>query len=55
MEIAKFKYVRSTKRWNLYWMRQDLKWHSYEPLPDSATIEKLVAEVDRDPYGAFFG
>jgi len=55
MGIAKFKYVRSAKRWNLYWMRQDLKWHLYGPLSESRTIEKLVAEVDGDPYGAFFG
>ena len=55
MEIAKFRYVRATERWKLYWVRQDLKWQAYEPLPESATIEQLVAEVDRDPCGAFFG
>jgi hypothetical protein len=55
MPVAKFLYVRTTKKWKLYWMRQDLKWHLYEPLAESATIEKLVAEVDKDPHGAFFG
>ena len=53
--IAKFKYVKRTQKWHLYWMRQDLKWHLYEPLSVSRTIEKLVAEVERDPHGAFFG
>jgi hypothetical protein len=53
--IAKFLYIRTTKKWWLYWMRQDLKWHLYEPLPESTTIETLVAEVDKDPHGAFFG
>jgi hypothetical protein len=53
--IAKLLYTKSTKKWKLFWMRSDLKWHRYEPLPESPTIEKLVAEVDRDPHGAFFG
>lgn len=53
--IAKFKYTRKQNVWTLYWMRQDLKWHLYEPFSESTTIERLVAEVDKDPYGAFFG
>jgi hypothetical protein len=53
--IAKFLYSRTTKKWNLYWMRQDLKWHLYEPLSESTTIEALVEEVDKDPHGAFWG
>jgi len=55
MGIAKFKYVRRIVKWKLYWMRQDLKWHSYEPFPASTRPESLVAEVDKDPHGAFFG
>lgn len=55
MGIAKFKYVRRIVKWKLYWMRQDLKWHSYEPFPASTRLESLVAEVDKDPHGAFFG
>jgi len=53
--VAKFKYIRNQNIWKLYWMRQDLKWHLYEPLPESTTIEMLVVEVDKDPHGAFFG
>lgn len=36
-------------------MRKDLKWHLYEPLSESTRLEALVEEVDKDPYGAFFG
>jgi hypothetical protein len=53
--VAKFIYARTTRKWKLYWMRQDLKWHLYEPLPESTTIDRLVVEVDKDPHGAFFG
>jgi len=53
--IAKFLYSRTGKKWKLYWMRKDLKWHLYEPLSESTRIETLVEEVDSDPYGAFWG
>jgi len=58
MGVAKFKYDRKKQTWKLYWMRRDLKWHLYDPSPgasESRSIEPLVAEVERDPYGAFFG
>ena len=55
MGIAKFLYARTTRKWKLYWMKQDLKWHLYEPLSESTTIDRLVAEVDKDSHGAFFG
>ncbi len=55
MPIAKFKYVRTQKKWKLYWMRRDRKWHLYETDTETNRLEELVAEVDRDPYGAFFG
>ena len=53
--IAKFKYIKNQNVWKLYSMRQDLKWHLYEPFPESTTIERLIAEVDKDLHGAFFG
>jgi len=53
--VAKLKFVRTHGEWQLLWRRQDLKWHSYEMLPSSRKLEQLVAEVDRDPYGCFFG
>ncbi len=53
--VAKFLYTRTTKKWKLYWMRKDLKWHLYKPVPESTRIEKLVEEVDEDPYSTFFG
>ena len=53
--IAKFKYNRTRNVWKLYWMRADLKWHLYEPLLESRTINRLFAEVDKDPHGTFIG
>lgn len=53
--IAKAKWVGARKVWRLYWMRADMKWHSYEPLPESSSIGRLLAEVNTDPHCCFFG
>jgi hypothetical protein len=53
--IARFRFSRAGGRWTLFWMRQDLKWHCYVPQPPSVDLASLVAVVEADEYGAFFG
>ena len=53
--IAKATYVRTQNVWKVYWMRRDLKWHSYEPFPETKLFEAFLAVVERDEYGCFFG
>ena len=53
--FAKIKYVKSQKRWKLYWMRASGKWQSYEPFPDSNNLEILLSIIDEDSYGCFKG
>jgi hypothetical protein len=53
--IAKLKYIRSAGEWRLFWRHGSGLWQSYEALPDSPDLAVLVAEIDRDPNGCFFG
>ena len=53
--IARAKWVATRKRWRLYWMRADMKWHSYEPMPEAATMAAVLSEIRRDPHCCFFG
>ena len=53
--VAKSTFVQSRNAWKLYWMRQDLKWHSYEPNPYFKSIEEVIEVVDRDEMCCFFG
>jgi len=55
MGVARFRFFRSRGEWQLYWMRQDLKWHRYDPAEPTADLAALVAVVEADEYGAFFG
>ncbi len=52
--IAKATYVGTQEHWKIYWLRQDLKWHRYEPLPEVNKIEAFLAELAQDPYGCFW-
>lgn len=53
--VAKATAVKSRKEWKLYWMRADRKWHSYEPLAHTKSLETLLDEINQDPYGCFWG
>lgn len=53
--VAKATYVRTVRRWRVFWMRHDMKWHSYRPTPDVATIEEFVELVNEDRNSCFFG
>ena len=53
--VAKATYVKSKKIWKVYWMRQDLKWHSYSVAPEVRHIEDFLSLVAEDENGCFFG
>jgi len=53
--VAKLKFNRATGRWRLLWQRADMKWHAYKARSVRGELSKLVAEIDEDPYGCFFG
>ena len=53
--VARMKYVRTKEQWVLYWMRRDLKWHSYEPDSVHSTLQSALKTVNTDAYCCFFG
>ena len=55
LPCAKLKFVRSQNVWKLFWQRANMKWHAYGPLKSSRNLTELIAEIDTDPYGCFFG
>ena len=55
ISVAKATYIKSKKKWKLYWMRSDLKWHRYEPLSDTKSLQDVLKEIGEDPYCCFWG
>jgi hypothetical protein len=53
--VAKATYIKSRAVWKVYWMRADLKWHSYPPTPTVGTVEKFLSLVEEDKHACFFG
>lgn len=53
--VAKTTWVKTQQIWKIYWMRADLKWHSYQPSPEVKTISEFIQIVDEDKHGCFWG
>lgn len=53
--FAKATFVKKSRTWKIYWMRQDLKWYCYEPVPDAGTLEEVLSVVSEDALGCFRG
>jgi Protein of unknown function (DUF3024) len=53
--VAKATLVRTKNLWKVFWMRQDLKWHGYEPCAQVQTLDAFLEVVDRDAHCCFFG
>jgi len=53
--FAKTTFVKKSKTWKIYWKRQDLKWHGYEPAPEVANLEDFLSIVSEDAFACFRG
>lgn len=53
--FAKFRFIKSSELWHIYWMRQSGKWHAYEQAPIACSLDEALDVVDTDTYGCFFG
>ena len=53
--VAKATFVRTQSVWRIYWQRADLKWHTYEPVPEVPTLPAFLMVVEEDPYACFWG
>lgn len=53
--FAKATFARTKNHWRIFWMRSDLKWHGYEPVPFAKTIDQFMLVVAQDEYHCFFG
>ena len=54
-DYAKATFVKNKNIWKVYWLRADLKWHSYKPKPTVKNLAEFLALVDEDEYSCFKG
>lgn len=53
--FAKTTFVKTKNKWNVFWMRADLKWHSYPPKPTVENLRAFIKLVEKDEHHCFFG
>jgi len=53
--IARFRYRVAEGDWTIDWRDAHGKWHDYKPHPGSKAFSRVLAEVDQDPTGIFWG
>jgi len=54
-EIAQLRRDPERGTWSLHWRSSDERWHAYEEIKSSSDIRPLLAEIDADPTGIFWG
>ncbi len=55
MPIAQMRYEPRTGKWTLYCADRNDRWHKYMGVTPTNEINKILAEIDRDPTGIFWG
>jgi len=55
MAVAQMRYDNKTGEWTLYCADRNDKWHKYLDFNPTKNIDKLLAEIDKDPTGIFWG
>lgn len=53
--VAKTTFVKTKNHWKVFWMRADLKWHSYTPAPAVKTVKEFCKLVEEDKHHCFWG
>jgi hypothetical protein len=55
MRIARVRFDQTSRRWKLYWRDRNGRWHDYTRLRPTPNLETVLAEIDLDPTGIFWG
>jgi hypothetical protein len=55
LDIAQLRFDAASHTWTLHWRRAAGTWQRYEDLDGAPTLEPLLAEIDADPDGVFWG
>jgi hypothetical protein len=55
MAVAQLRYDETGGKWSLHYRDSSDPWWLYDGIGPAATVEPLLAEIDRDPTCIFWG
>lgn len=53
--VAQLRHDADARTWSLYWPRASGRWTRYEDRGTAVDVAALLAEIDADPDGVFWG
>ncbi|WP_232664473.1 DUF3024 domain-containing protein [Pseudonocardia sp. TRM90224] len=53
--IVQLHHTPQTTLWALYWHDDEGRFHAYELLEPTDSVERLLTEIEDDPAGVFWG
>jgi hypothetical protein len=53
--LAQFRFDNEAKKWALYFLDRNSKWHLYDLIKPSADFEDMLKALDNDKTGIFWG
>ena len=53
--VARLRYTKTSDEWSLYWPDRNSDFHEYDAVSPTRYVVHLLAEIDRDPTGIFWG
>lgn len=53
--VAKTTFVKTKNQWKIFWLRGNLKWYLYKPVPYVKNISDFFDLVTEDKLNCFFG
>ena len=53
--VARLRHIQARGVWMLDWRDRDLRWHRYDRVGPSPHVAPLLAEIEADPTGIFWG
>ena len=54
MDLAKTTFIKTKKLWKIYWMRGNLSWDHYKPVPFVKNISDFFDLIEKDELNCFF-
>ena len=55
LKVAQLRWDPATRRWSLYCRDSNERWWPYDQVAPSPSVDPLLAEIDADPTGIFWG
>ncbi|MFV1961843.1 MAG: DUF3024 domain-containing protein [Acidimicrobiia bacterium] len=53
--IARLRYTKYLGQWSLYWSDRNSRFHEYDLVEPTVNVEDLIAEIQADATGIFWG